>query len=114
MKKVIIISTLFLMSVVATSVAQDLNAMTDNLVNLSSGVSGNYFSNASAAATNDATDFAITTGHAQGGYAYATGSFTTSIYRKEIAGEKFVAGTDLLQDPGTVYNTSVLSTWDAI
>ena len=71
-------------------------------------------SNASAAATNDATDFAITTGHAQGGYAYATGSFTTSIYRKEIAGEKFVAGTDLLQDPGTVYNTSVLSTWDAI
>ena len=77
---------------------------------LSNGVSGTY------AANNDSgnpTQFAISTGHAQGNKVYATGSFTTTIYTKDSS-DPFVS-TDLLGDPSAFDSSAnFISNWTAI
>lgn len=112
MKKIIIISTLLLMSLGGTAFAGNLDGMESGLVNLSQGVFGTYFATAT---DNTSTDFVISTGHAQGGFVYGTGSFTTSIFREAIAGDSFASGTDLVTSkPSSFEADSVFSGWSAI
>lgn len=110
MKKFIVISTLFLMSLAGTAFAGDLNALgTPSIVNLSASVEGKYFSNGS---NQDATDFVIYTGHQQGGYVYGTGSFTTAIFRL-ASSDPFVT-TDLPDLPGSWDATTAFPSWGEI
>lgn len=106
MKKIIIISTLLMMCLAGAAFSGDLNSIPEdsNLVNLSQNVLGVYYSDNTGT---NATAFAISTGHKQGGYAYATGSTTSSILRAPIAGAAFDATTDLLSDPAD-YNSATI------
>ena len=107
MKKIIIISTLLMMSLTGAAISGDLDGMENNLVTLSNGVEGVYYSDS---ASEDATAFAISTGHIQGNYAYATGSFSTAIHRKDLGDVAFDATTHLLGAPAdTAYNTVTLT-----
>lgn len=62
---------------------------------LSNQVSGTYFSDATGTGSNDATNYVISTGHAQGDKVYASGNFVVEIYFKDISGDKF-ASSDLI------------------
>ena len=109
MKKIIVISTLLLMTLVGTAFALNLEGVAG--VELSNGVTGTYFSNAAT----DATAFAISTGHKQGGFVYGTGSFTTAIWRT-ASSDPFVA-TDLLSTAPSSWDEAAAfpdADWDAI
>ena len=107
MKKVIILTTLVLMSFSVACFAGVLEGA-GGLVSLSTGVNGDYFVDA-----DPATAFTMSTGHTQGNRAYATGSFSTNIHWKNGSGTDnlFIAADDLLGDP-TNYNTATLEAWD--
>lgn len=78
---------------------------------LSNQVSGTYWSNASAAGANDATNYVLSTGHAQGNKVYASGNFVSEIYTKD-ASDPF-ASSDLISSAPS-FDSSAFSGWTAL
>lgn len=104
MKKIfIILMLIFSVSAFAANIADIPD------FELSSGVSGYFFTNNSSG--NDATKFVVSTGHDQGDVAYASGNFVTAIYTKEISGDTMASSDMLNSESGLSWDSSDLSGW---
>ncbi|MCF6266663.1 MAG: hypothetical protein L3J57_08985 [Desulfuromusa sp.] len=109
MKKIVcLIFTLGLLA--STSFAANLADVLTS-TKLSNQVSGIYWANESGAG-DDATSYVLSTGHAQGNKAYASGNFVSEIYTVDIAGDKF-ASTDLI-NAEPAFDSTAFSDWTAL
>lgn len=94
------------------------NSFAANLANkltstqLSKGVTGTYYSNASGTGNNDATNYVLSTGHKQGSKVYASGNFASEIYTK-VASDPFVS-SDLISSAPSTFDSAAFSGWTAL